>query len=1110
MKKPLSTRRPPPGTPASPFKFVDGGLTGEPAIDNGYCDFRWIGSLVTGVLSTSLPRVSGNTITEYDVTFNDVYNWGDGATTEGVYDIQTAALHEFGHMLGLVDIWRSDGVMDGGHSPIYLARSLAAGDAAGAAWIYGQPPAPAVSSVAPTSGAEAGGTQIVITGQHFLSVTGASGVSFDGVNAATYHVDSDTQITAVTPPHSRGLTRVIVQAPVGRSNDTPADDFTFLALSTGVPTITSMTPVVGSTAGGSKVVVTGTHFTGSPLNWDIMFGTARCMSYDIDSPTKLTLTTPAHAAGKVRVQMTTEGGTTADSAADDYTYVAPIRYDDLDAHVEYSAGWSGYSTASAYLGSYKRASASASWAAVYFTGERLDWIAMTGTTTGVADVFIDGAYDATINLAAASAKYKVNVYSTGWLPWGVHEVWIQPSAANPAGKYIDIDAVDVVGTILYPPATITGLDPSLGPTSGGNSVVITGAYFYGVTGAGGVRFDGVNASSYIVNSPTRITAVAPPRTAATVRVQVFTPTGSSWDSAANDYIYGTIPAPTVAGLSPASGSAAGGATVTITGTNFYAVSGAPGVTFGGVNATSFTVDSPTRITAVAPPHAVGTVDVVVTSATGSSVAAGSVDDFTYEAIPTRYEQTDERIARSGTWTDYAAPKASGLSYGRASSAGAKATIYFTGTRLDWIAMKGTTTGIADVYLDGAKYATVDLAASVATYDTRVWTSGPLDDIQHVVEIVRSDSSASGKYLTLDAIEVTGALAYAPPAITSLSPLSGSTGGGTSVVINGTSFVQVSAVTFGGTPAGSVTVNSPTQITAVAPAHAAGTADVVVTAAGGTSKNTVADNFVYSDAPVSMRYEQTEGLILKTGAWTNYPGAKASGTTYGRSSTAGASATICFMGTRLDWIAMKGTTTGIADVYLDGAKVTTVDLAASVAAYNIPVWSTGTLPDGQHTVRIVRSDSSAASKYLTLDAVDIWGAIAPAPTHYEQSDSHMVRVGSWTSVPHAKASGGSYSRSNTTSPPSQFTASVTIYFTGTQLDWMAMRNGTAGSANVFVDGAQVGTVVLGSSTAICGTVWSTGTLLYGDHVVRIERAGVGGTSYLTLDGVDIWGTIRTGP
>lgn len=42
---------------------------------------------------------------------------------------------------------------------------------------------------------------------------------------------------------------------------------------------------------------------------------------------------------------------------------------------------------------------------------------------------------------------------------------------------------------------------------------------------------------------------------------------------------------------------------------------------------------------------------------------------------------------------------------------------------------------------------------------------------------------------------------------------------------------------------------------------------------------------------------------------------------------------------------------------------------------VNVWSTGSLARGSHRVRIVLSSSSPAGKYLTLDAVDIWGTIA---------------------------------------------------------------------------------------------------------------------------------------
>jgi eukaryotic-like serine/threonine-protein kinase len=128
----------------------------------------------------------------------------------------------------------------------------------------------------------------------------------------------------------------------------------------------------------------------------------------------------------------------------------------------------------------------------------------------------------------------------------------------------------------------------------------------------------------------------------------------------------------------------------------------------------------------------------------------------------------------------------------------------------------------------------------------------------------------------------------------------------------------------------------------------------------------------------IRYDQTDRRIVKTGMWTDYRVAAAYLGSYGRSSAGGTSATIYFTGTRLDWIAMKGTTTGTADVYLDGVKKATINLAATAATYVVNVWSTGTLARGSHKVTIVLSSRSPAGKYLTLDAVDIWGTIRTAP------------------------------------------------------------------------------------------------------------------------------------
>ncbi len=76
-----------------------------------------------------------------------------------------------------------------------------------------------------------------------------------------------------------------------------------------------------------------------------------------------------------------------------------------------------------------------------------------------------------------------------------------------------------------------------------------------------------------------------------------------------------------------------------------------------------------------------------------------------------------------------------------------------------------------------------------------------------------------------------------PTVTTVSPASGVPAGGTSVTITGTFLGGATAVTFGGVAATSMTVNSATQITATAPAHAAGAVDVVVTTPGGIATKT---------------------------------------------------------------------------------------------------------------------------------------------------------------------------------------------------------------------------------------------------------------------------------
>jgi IPT/TIG domain-containing protein len=84
---------------------------------------------------------------------------------------------------------------------------------------------PVVSGIAASSGATAGGeTVVVITGDH---LTDSTKVMFGAAPAMSFSIDSNSRITATTPPESAGAVDVTVAGPAGTSATSVADQYTF-------------------------------------------------------------------------------------------------------------------------------------------------------------------------------------------------------------------------------------------------------------------------------------------------------------------------------------------------------------------------------------------------------------------------------------------------------------------------------------------------------------------------------------------------------------------------------------------------------------------------------------------------------------------------------------------------------------------------------------------------------------------------------------------------------------------------------------------------------------------------------------------------------------------
>lgn len=177
-------------------------------------------------------------------------------------------------------------------------------------------PVPRLISLSGTIGPASGGTSVTISGTGF---TGATAVAFGGTAAASFVVNGDTSITVVTPVTGAGTVDVTVTTAGGTNALSPNDRFTFVA----TPTVSSVSPNRGTIWGSTSVTITGTHFTA--VN-SVQFG-GTGTSFTINSDTSITALSPVGEtpADTVDVTVSSIGGTSATSSADQFTYIALVQ-----------------------------------------------------------------------------------------------------------------------------------------------------------------------------------------------------------------------------------------------------------------------------------------------------------------------------------------------------------------------------------------------------------------------------------------------------------------------------------------------------------------------------------------------------------------------------------------------------------------------------------------------------------------------------------------------------------------------------------------------------------------------------------------------------------------
>ena len=422
------------------------------------------------------------------------------------------------------------------------------------------------------------------------------------------------------------------------------------------------------------------------------------------------------------------------------------------------------------------------------------------------------------------------------------------------------------------PVVIFDVNPSSGKDTGGISVTINGDYFVDGTGFK-VRFNDVIAA---VNSVTKtaVSAIIPASVVlGPVDVKVTNADSGSY-TLNNGFTY--ISTPTITGVSPSNGVSIGGTNIKITGSDFIA-SPLPTVTIGGKPAIVSSADNSViaAITPITPFGVVGPADVAVINADSGSYTLSN--GFTYtpfgfvfvtsavysgnlgglSGADAKCQNLANNAGLIGVWKAW-------LSIWNSNARNRITDQAYINPRGELVA-----NNLADL-TDGSieRPINIDEKGSKIYYGV-VWTGTKsdgtynykyyYDDIRSCLSWSSSSSNAQSTVGLTDSKDklwtdnsfnaasfmycVYPARLYCfeqtsdvlrEPTITSISPSSGTTSGGTSITVKGTRFLVTPTITIDGNPATNVAFIDTTTVTAKTPPGTLGAKQLVLTNPDGQS------------------------------------------------------------------------------------------------------------------------------------------------------------------------------------------------------------------------------------------------------------------------------------
>jgi beta-N-acetylhexosaminidase len=120
-------------------------------------------------------------------------------------------------------------------------------------------------------------------------------------------------------------------------------------------------------------------------------------------------------------------------------FFRPLVRQSSTSNVTFSGAWTRAESSAFSGGATKHASGTGASASHAFTGSSVGWVAAVGPGRGSADVYVDGIFQSTVSLHAATAKARQIVFVASWPSQGSHTIEIVV-AGTPGHPRVDVDA----------------------------------------------------------------------------------------------------------------------------------------------------------------------------------------------------------------------------------------------------------------------------------------------------------------------------------------------------------------------------------------------------------------------------------------------------------------------------------------------------------------------------------------------------------------------------------------------------------------------------------------------------------------------------------------------